>query len=383
MRAILSSRAVWHTYHQASALVKAGYLRKFITGRRRKTRESVIPTNLICNITLPDYLGYAAAKVMPKRRPILNYKMDSLFDLLATKRVEQCDIFHSYNGFALRSMQRAKQYGAICIVESGAHPEEYENIYAEEYAKFGIPWQAIPHQYIDRSKHEFEKADYIFVASKFACDSFVRRGFDENKIRTVPLGYDPGVFSPKSVNKDESVFRILYVGRIGLRKGVHYLIEAFRKLGIKRAQLELVGPIEEDFKMFIHKCPKNCVFRGKVPQAELVDYYNRASVFALPSLAEGSAMVVYEAMACGLPAIVTMNAGAIVRDKKDGFVIPIRDPEAIREKLLFLYEHPAEREQMGIAAREFVQNYTWDHYEQRLIKAYNDIWKEEHRGGSR
>jgi glycosyltransferase involved in cell wall biosynthesis len=94
----------------------------------------------------------------------------------------------------------------------------------------------------------------------------------------------------------------------------------------------------------------------------------------LPSVEEGSALVTYEAMACGLPLIVTPNTGAVARDGVDGFVIPARDVGALQEKILYLYEHGDERRRMAESARQYVlENFTWDDYGDRIVSAYSKM----------
>jgi len=114
-----------------------------------------------------------------------------------------------------------------------------------------------------------------------------------------------------------------------------------------------------------------------VPKVELLRYYSNASVFVLPSVADAQPLVVLEAMACGLPVIVTENCGStdFVRDGIDGFVIPIRDVEALKDRLLFLYKDEAKRRQMGDQARTRVQEFTWEQYGRRLIEVYHEISK--------
>jgi hypothetical protein len=99
-------------------------------------------------------------------------------------------------------------------------------------------------------------------------------------------------------------------------------------------------------------------------------------VFVLPSLQDGFGMVVYEAAACGLPVIVSENVGAAIRNGQDGFIVPIRDPAALAEKLIYLYQHPAERQRMGQTARAYVSRFTWEHYQDELIGHYREIWAE-------
>ena len=146
---------------------------------------------------------------------------------------------------------------------------------------------------------------------------------------------------------------------MSLRKGLVYLLEAIRLLDPSKFELTLVGPLlgkGEGLRKY------EGLFRhisGVRPQ-DMPDFYRQADVAVLPSLVEGSALVVLEAMASGLPVIVTPNAGAdSVRDGIDGFVVPIRSPWRIAERLQWLADNPAARVQMGRAARECALRYDW------------------------
>ena len=84
-------------------------------------------------------------------------------------------------------------------------------------------------------------------------------------------------------------------------------------------------------------------------------------------------MVVYEAAACGLPVIVSENVGAAIRDGQDGFIVPIRDPDALADRLLRLYRDPALRRAMGQSAYEYVQQFTWEAYHRQVIANYRQV----------
>jgi glycosyltransferase involved in cell wall biosynthesis len=110
-----------------------------------------------------------------------------------------------------------------------------------------------------------------------------------------------------------------------------------------------------------------------VARDELYKHYSQASVLVLPSIEEGLALVQAQAMACGIPVIATENTGAadLFTDGVEGFIVPIRDPRAIREKILTLYENPAMREQMGEAALARVRKIGgWDDYGERALAYY-------------
>jgi len=186
------------------------------------------------------------------------------------------------------------------------------------------------------------------------------------------------------------------------------LLQAFSELNLPNSELLLIGSINDEIKPFFRKygvryrgstsqtltsireeveprkikkntrTPKNSkiTYIGHIPQRELYKYYSQGSVFAIMSIEEGLAMVQPQAMACGLPVICTTNTGGedIVRDGKDGFVIPIRDVEKLKEKLVYLYENPEICWKMGESAKQRVsQGFTWDDYGDKIIKLYADI----------
>ena len=101
--------------------------------------------------------------------------------------------------------------------------------------------------------------------------------------------------------------------------------------------------------------------------------FAESSVFVLPSITEGSAKTTYEAMAAGLPVITTPNSGSLIRDGVDGFLVGIRNPEAIGERILHLYRNREEAGSMGEAARRHVAEYSWERYEDRMISLYREL----------
>jgi glycosyltransferase involved in cell wall biosynthesis len=165
----------------------------------------------------------------------------------------------------------------------------------------------------------------------------------------------------------------LFVGNIGIQKGVHYLLEAWKKLRIPNSELVFIGQIEEGMESVMKKYDGLFTYKGHVKHEDLYKEYGQASVFVLPSLQEGSALVTYEAMACGLPSIVTTNTGSVIRNGVDGYIIPIRDEEAIMEKLQYMFEHEEALASMGNSALNYVQEFTWEAYTNRIVDTYRSL----------
>ncbi len=298
---------------------------------------------------------------------------DNLFDRWAAGQLESCDIFHGWNHHCLRQLKRAKELGAVTVVErASSHILQGHEV---------LGTQILPKPFVKKCLEEYEEADYILVPSDYAKNTFLERGFEEKKIVKIPFGVDHRKFKsqnsqPKAGRPLAEKFIVLYVGEIRLGKGVQYLLEAWDKLRLKDAELWLVGEEKEDIKRTVlsryrnRKDIKHLGFVKNIPEL-----MGRASVFAFPSLDEGSARVTYEAMASGLPVITTPNAGSLVRDSLDGYLIPIRDGKALAERLDYFYKYPEQARTMGERGRERISAFTWERYGEELVKAYIKMLK--------
>ena len=158
-----------------------------------------------------------------------------------------------------------------------------------------------------------------------------------------------------------------------LRKGVHYLLQAFHELNLPDSELWLLGGELPEIKSFFRQYEGSFRHFGQLPQAELHKYYSQCSVFVMNSIEDGFGLVVPQAMACGLPVICSVNAGAddLIEPEKNGFSVPIRDVEALKEKILYLYEHQDVCYEMGQRAkRKMERGFSWDDYGEKIRNAY-------------
>lgn len=283
-----------------------------------------------------------------------------------TRQVDRVVASYGTGRYAFEAIKRAG--GRAVLSYPIAHNTFQARLYAEEAERApefaaALPrLAALPAEYSERLDIECALADRILVGSSFVRDSFLSLGFDPGKLAVTPYGVDTERFAPPATPRRSATFRVLFVGQIGQRKGMSYLLEAYRLFRRPDSELHIVGSY----------VPGHEVYRGyadlyrhtpHVPQAALPALLHEADVFVFPSLVEGMPLVVLEAMASGLPVIATPNGpGDIVRDGIDGFLVPIRDPQAIAARLEQLYADPALRESMGRQAREQALRHTWDHY---------------------
>ncbi len=372
MRVIILSGGKFSSYDQASAAAEHGVLLKFIAGRfdRRDTR---IPPSLIKSVSLPAYIGYGW-----RRMPILNrlvpynFISDNLFDVLASQYLEPCDVFHGWNHYCLHGLRRARALGARTIVHRGsAHPRTQRRILMEEWTRFGLKYPSASNTLVEKQEREYTEADFIMVPSGFAYESMIEEGVPMAKLLLLPYGANLETFQPQP--KPDDKFRVFFAGMLSLQKGVHHLLEAWRRLNLSNAELVLAGTFQPDFKRLFARYVDEVTYLGWVDYWQIRSEYARASVFVLPSLQEGSAKVVYEAMACARPVIVTTRCGSVARDGIDGFIIQPRDVEALKEKLLYFYENRDAAVQMGQAARERALEFSTKRYGDELVEIYRRI----------
>ena len=359
-------------YQAIRAIDKHNYLKKVITIDRNKVG---LHKDKIINIFYPKRirLPYLDAKRWYYLRNLyFDYRVRNLLEV-------GCDIFHGWNSQSLYSLKEAKKRGIVTIVErSSSHILTQMELIKEEYKTYGIKLKPELNIVIERCLKEYEIADYTSVPSRFVYDSFLKRGFDRKKLIFIPLGVDTERYRPGE--KRDKIFRILFMGQISLRKGVQYLLKAFSELKLRNAELLLVGGVGKDIKKIFDKYRKRIVLKHIPWSDDLENICHQSSIFVFPSIEEGSALVNYIAMACGLPVITTFNSGSPVRDGEDGFIIPIRDVEVLKEKILYFYERPQEIKAMGASAREEIENYTWERYGEKLIKAYERIYQKKGKG---
>ncbi len=354
------------SYHAIKALLDRGILKMAIS----YGNKSDIPASHL--LALP---GNPAKLLFFLPRHYYRPLRKGFFDYITSRIIlkKGCNIFHGWNNQALRSIKAAQRIGAKAILECGStHRFFREKILDEEYERFGIKHLKSPDYARESSLEELTLSDFIFLTSDFAKQTFTDAGVNENKLFVLTRGVNLEKFKPDR-SKDNK-FKVLFVGRLSLRKGIQYLLEAWKKLNLKNAELVLAGSIDDNIKPILSKYNdiENIVFKGFLKDVSGV--YKESSIFVFPSLEEGSAKVTYEAMAAGLPVITTKNSGSVVRNGLDGFIIPVRDTEAVREKISYLFENPEIAKTMSTNALENIKQYSWQRYRDKLISSYNKIF---------
>lgn len=291
----------------------------------------------------------------------------------SAKYLSECDIFIGWSGSSLEALVEAKKLNKITILERGSSHYNYQMKILLETNKEFVPdyntWQ--------RELLEYQLADYISIPSSFVKRTFIENGIPEKKLLVNAYGVNLSEF--KQIEKKDNIFRIIFCGSMSIQKGSHLLLQAFHELNLSNCELLHLGSVQNEMKKYLEKYKTaNVILKGHQPQNKLFEFYSQGSVFVIPSLQEGMAMVQLQAMACGLPLICSTNTGGddlITKEGEEGFVIPIRDVEAIKEKILYLYNNQDIAKEMGQKAKKRVESgFTWEDYGNRYIKNLEEIY---------
>lgn len=304
-----------------------------------------------------------------------------LADQLWSRCIPPCRIFHSWMGDVLASIPAARRQGALTLIENpGRHVRCWHQVQEEEYARFGIKREeraihlSLP--LIRRMEREYDLCDCIVVPSTISKRSFDDLGFGD-KAAVVLTGVDTQFHFPQQGTERRSMFRVCFVGRIELPKGLGYLLQAWKRLALPDAELVLVGEVKTEMSSLLRTYADSTVHTtGVLPPHEVAACYRDSNLFVMPSVNEGLAQVLLEAMASGLPAVATDMTGAVdcMENGKEGIIVPARNADALADAILWCYQHPEESRAMGQAARARIEGeFTLEHYNQRIIALYRSL----------
>jgi len=259
-----------------------------------------------------------------------------------------------------------KREGSRVILKFNNHP--FAQMCAdveEERQRWGGPPYFITDELVESTRTECRESDLVVAMSESVCAALVSDGVPSSKVRRAHYGVDTLRFRPSE--RPKGGFVVAFVGWLDLRKGYPYLIQAFRDAAIPGSELLLHGGSGVAYHHeHVARLRGDAVVR--VVKGPVEETYEKASVVVLPSVSDAFGNVVPEAMASGVPVIVTDRCGAseIVHEGVDGFVVPSRDPVAIRGRLLQLHEEPDLLRRMSAAARETALCLPWSAFEEDI-----------------
>ena len=269
------------------------------------------------------------------------------------------DSFFGFNSNCLETLEYLRARGVFTVVDQ-VDPGKVEEDLCIEEAERWPEWSRVPGRmsadYWDRIKAEWTTADLVLVNSEWSAEALVQQGVARDKLIVVPLALDLPGEKERPGSKPEGKLKVLWLGSIILRKGIQYLVQAARLLEREGVEFILAGSIGVSDRA-VRSFPPNMRLIGNLTRNHVGDVYQQAHVFVLPTLSDGFAITQLEAMAHSLPVVTTPNCGKVVTDGVDGFIVPVRQPQALAEAIYRLHANRSLLAQMSANALRTVKKY--------------------------
>jgi len=298
---------------------------------------------------------------------------------VAGHALQNADVVYGYEHACLNTFQSAQRRGILRVYEVPApHHAFVKDIFEQEFAKYPelrTPYYEHLHKHQEqrtaRCMQEWELADLVIVNSELTRRSFASNGADIDKVRVLPLGAPPirGIGKNGGTATSEPI-RFLWAGTFSMRKGAHYVLQAWERLRPGRAaRLDIVGAVRLPASM-LQRVPESVQFFNSVPRDELFELYHRADALVFPTLCDGFGMVVTEALAQGLPVITTACAGAsdLIKQHVNGLIIPSAEVDGLTTALDWCIDNRQALKSMRIAAIDTAAHWQWADFRQALVQ---------------
>ena len=381
MRIVQTVFGVFHSFDLARELDRRGHLEHiYSTWPWQRLQREGLPRERVGTfpwIHAPEFLLGRYGLLPDWLADQTGYANALAFDEYTLRRIPECDALVAISGSALKTGRRVQQRGGVFVCDRGSSHQRYqEQLIAEEYRRWGVDRRVSDPRDTAREEAIYDQADRITVPSTFALESFVHMGVPREKLHRIPYGVRLDRFHPIT-ESPKDVLEIVFVGGISLRKGFPYLLQAFDRVRHPNKRLRVVGAISSELRPVLASLPTaNVEFLGLLPQPELPAILSSSHLFVLPSIEEGLALVQGQAMACGCPVLASTNTGAadLFTDGVEGFIVSIRDVDALTLRMQQVADDPALRQRLRDAALARVRHLGgWSDYgrqwEQLLAQA--------------
>jgi glycosyltransferase involved in cell wall biosynthesis len=269
------------------------------------------------------------------------FRLHPWFDNWVKKQLSPGNHIISSYGYANASFRWVRQNGGKTLVDGGnSHPENFWTILSEEHKRWNCEYPPIARHHYERSVAMMAEVDYVLSPSSFVTRSFLERGFKPEQILRNVYPVDVSCFKPPTGPRPaDRPLTVIATGSLSLRKGVPYMLEAFKLIHQRHptARFRLTQSIQDSVIPILEKYRDLPIdWAPSLPHPQLAERLRGADIFVLPSLEDGFARTVTEALACGLPVITTPNTGAsdLIIPGRNGEIVPIRDSKALADAIL-------------------------------------------------
>ena len=364
-------------------LGKSGYFRKISSLRDRY--DPLIPCEKVRSFGRLGFqyaYRFRKAKTESERAAVYLWMGEAFCNFVVRNGLSDANIVYGFNSASLELFRFAKQKGLMTILDQTVLPEKMKYMLRieerERYPNWAEPisFSDSIKRLIDREEQEWRYSDAVICGSRYLLQEITP---------TLPQTVHPYILEGvggQTVNEIETLdhdwsgkkkLRVLFVGNLRLRKGIGDFAQAAAQLeGVANFYAAGASRLTPYGEMMLKK---SVSLLGRLTRTELEKEYRKADVVVLPSIFEGSAKAVYEALSFGLPVITTPNTGSVVEDGKHGFIVPIRKPTAIAEKIELLSGDRTRLMEMSQSARKISREYGEDRYFRNLHRIVQETLK--------
>lgn len=397
-KVVVVHRGARDSYQVARALRDAGMLEKLVTDLYWAPSHSamgslakLLPAGILRQLQLRNEPGLLASQVeMCAASGLLSLALDKIrqspfaWRRWATRRTDSqlgstagrlannaqaALLSYSYYGYS--AFQHFQSAAPSILFQLHPHPASMRRILLAELeahphcaASLSKEWElALPEQDYARLVEETQMARHCLAASSFTKQTMVEHGVAADRIEVIPYGVDLDRYRPSLESGTTGPLRLLFVGTINQRKGIHYLLEALRSFSERDVVLTVCGRVVDDLNMF-RPFGTQVSVRPSVSHHELVRAYSSSNLFVFPSVAEGFGHVLLESLACGLPVLSTTHTAApdLLEEGEDGFVIEPGRTDLIAERIRWAISNRVRLHNMRCAARRKAAQFSWQRF---------------------
>jgi glycosyltransferase involved in cell wall biosynthesis len=315
-----------------------------------------------------EYSRFSQLMAMINKKVLIFKKVEIfLFDYFAKKNIDKVDIVHFFH-HSPTLIKYAKLKKKIVILEAFTHPLYLEKMFHNglklDYEKF------IPDL---KSVESYELSNFIISPSKWVTKTLQESNISNDKIYEINYGVN---FQESKIYNEHKTLKIIFAGGLKRTKGIIELLKAINNLSDLDIEVNIFGRLYYDIKHEIEELKNSkIIFHGFTKN--IIEEYKKNDIYVYPTYFEGSSKTVFEAMSCGLPVITTENAGSILRDGKDGFIVPVNNVDKLIEKIKYFYDNRDEIEIMGKNAQNYSRTFTWELYATKVNELYAEVFKNE------
>lgn len=296
------------------------------------------------------------------------------------QHAQELSAVYGYEDGCLEHFQAAKAAGLTTIYELPIAYGPFAKAMLDEEARQRPDWEPTliatrdSAQKQARKRQELELADVVVTPGAFVESSIPAELRAGRTLLRMPYGTDEPEAANCQHDNDKRPLRFLYAGALSQRKGLADLFEAWQQAALPHAELHIMGSLLMPQAFYEERCP-GAVFHGPRPRPQVLALMDRCDVLVLPSLIEGRALVQLEALGRGLPLLITPNTGGddLIEMGETGFIVPIRSPEALAEKLAWFNGNRKHLPQMREACLRKARETSWQNYRSKLAEALQRV----------